>query len=111
MMCPDLEEYYEIMAINNVKKNEQPQQELNPRTLGRKDNDNADAGTTCTICTQETCLIIGNYPTLYIKYQACTPLPSPPSLRSGGPPNRGVVGRHSKASFDALNICKCLRRT
>ncbi|KAE9383170.1 hypothetical protein BT96DRAFT_982667 [Gymnopus androsaceus JB14] len=33
------------------------------------------------------------------KFQARTPLPSPPSLRSGGPPSRGVVGGHSKASF------------
>ena len=25
--------------------------------------------------------------------------PSPPSLRSGGPPSRGISGRHAKASF------------
>ncbi|KAJ7104462.1 hypothetical protein B0H15DRAFT_26353 [Mycena belliarum] len=29
--------------------------------------------------------------------------PSPPSLRSGGPPSRDISGRHSKASF-ALSI-------
>ncbi|KAE9402903.1 hypothetical protein BT96DRAFT_973996 [Gymnopus androsaceus JB14] len=32
------------------------------------------------------------------------PLPSPPSLRSGGPPGWEVVGRHSKASFALISI-------
>ena len=32
------------------------------------------------------------------------PLPSPPSLRSGGPPGQEVVGGHSKASFVLISI-------
>ncbi|KAJ7143023.1 hypothetical protein C8R44DRAFT_761572, partial [Mycena epipterygia] len=37
--------------------------------------------------------------------------PSPPSLRSGDPPNRGLSGRHTKASFALFTLSSTLTLT